>query len=252
MNFRNLIIFPKHLFEEWKTIVDNEQRLSTLDKKMKKIMNMKNLNDDQKWLFYKQQLIRASNILKPIKQKPEKTRSMPNKKIKSNATQTTDLPQPLEEEIFDSENIFDEEEEPLEEIDFNNENKLFFDDDLEHALHEEAQHQLEVKDPRDVVRRDDSLGKAIRVFENPNTGDRVDIEVEPIRQMLYNEDDDDGEINTKPVTIKKSRTKKIHPQVYKYDTRLQLRQALKPKELAQEQFLQKTGTRSTFNWEGLP
>jgi len=43
---------------------ENEQRLSALDKKMKKIMNMRNISDDKKWILYKQQLTKALNIKK--------------------------------------------------------------------------------------------------------------------------------------------------------------------------------------------
>lgn len=302
MSFKSLIIFPKHLFEEWKTIVDNEQRLSTLDKKIKKIMNMKNISDDRKWFLYKHQLMNASKFkLQQQKQKQQTENEKINalniklqqqqqqenekinrlnmklqqqqenekinaQKINKNqirkqqqniATQTIDL-QPNPEEIFETDF-------KLTDFDLNDDEKMFIDDegdqnsrlnkniyneDLEYALHEEAQRQLETKNPNVIVRRNDSLGKDFRIFENKDTGERVDIEVEPIFRKLYNESDDEGE-NKRPSPVKKTRTKRIYPQTYTYATRSQLSKAITPKELAEEKIKLKSGTRSVFEWEGL-
>jgi hypothetical protein len=247
MSFRNLIIFPKHLFNEWKTIVENEQRLSALDKKMKKIMNMRNISDDKKWILYKQQLTKALNIKNKPKQKHMKNERSKQiirneQRIKQQQNVSTFVPNP--EEIFESD-AMDVAEEEEEDNRFAN-IKFIPDETLEIALHEEAQRQLEAEHQQDVVRRDESLGQPYRVFEDRKTGSRVDIV-----KKLYNESDSDKETIIKPEIVKKSRTKKIYPQTYKYDTRLQLRESLKPKQFAEEQILRKIGTPSQFDWEGI-
>ena len=234
---------------------ENEQRLSALDKKMKKIMNMRNISDDKKWILYKQQLTKALNIKNKPKQKHMKNERSKQiirneQRIKQQQNVSTFVPNP--EEIFESDAMDVAEEEEEEEDNRFANIKFIPDETLEIALHEEAQRQLEAEHQQDVVRRDESLGQPYRVFEDRKTGSRVDIEVKPIVKKLYNESDSDEETIIKPEIVKKSRTKKIYPQTYKYDTRLQLRESLKPKQFAEEQILRKKiGTPSQFDWEGI-
>jgi hypothetical protein len=62
--------------------------------------------------------------------------------------------------------------------------KFNFDDELEFEFHKKAQRELESAHPNDVVRKDNTLGKEYRAFEDRQTGDYTIVEVEPIKNRL--------------------------------------------------------------------
>lgn len=60
--FKNLIIVPHSVFNEWRKIVETERKMSNLDKIMRNIMKKKKLSDLEKWNLYKYQLIKYANF----------------------------------------------------------------------------------------------------------------------------------------------------------------------------------------------
>jgi hypothetical protein len=62
--------------------------------------------------------------------------------------------------------------------------KFNFDNELEFELHKEAQRQLGSEHPNDIVRKDNTLGKEYRGFEDRRTGDHTIIEVEHVKDRL--------------------------------------------------------------------
>jgi hypothetical protein len=57
--FKNLIIVPRQIFNEWQS---ERAALSNLDKLMKSIMTKRNLSDTQKWNLYKFNLIKYAQL----------------------------------------------------------------------------------------------------------------------------------------------------------------------------------------------
>lgn len=311
--FKNLLVFPKHLFEKWKKNIEIDQKLSHLDKEMQNIMKRNDLNDYQKWNLYRYQLIKFKrNKKNPIKsaivnnpatftQKKILRASKPTRKTVDSSIQTENdfLPKKIDsetqtapsylhnnsfkEDIFEnvSQEIENYNGQPLFSSSFiePNENELMdfsiqkslnfnpgeeynFDEDLEAEINKIAQKELNAQHPNDIVRRDYSLGKDYRSFDNKLTGENITIDVSPIKKMLnaslYNDsatnernqisDRVSVENNPKPVLKKKSRAIKILEPAITYQLRSQFKKDLPPKLFAEEEIIRKLGKRSQFDW----
>lgn len=64
MNLQRMIVIPSHTFEKWKRVVLHDQKLSSLDKNMKSILNNSKLNDISKWQLYRQNLMNFTNSMR--------------------------------------------------------------------------------------------------------------------------------------------------------------------------------------------
>lgn len=75
-NLQRMIIIPPDIFNKWKHIITEDQKLSELDKSMKKILYNTNINDINKWHQYRENLLKytfskkrdlkLNHLLKPI------------------------------------------------------------------------------------------------------------------------------------------------------------------------------------------
>lgn len=59
-NLQRMIIIPPEVFNKWKHIITEDQKLTDLDKKMKNIIYNNNLNDIDKWYQYRENLLKYS------------------------------------------------------------------------------------------------------------------------------------------------------------------------------------------------
>lgn len=59
-NLQRMIIIPPDVFDKWKHIITEDQKLSQLDKSMKSIINNKNMNEIDKWHQYRENLLKFS------------------------------------------------------------------------------------------------------------------------------------------------------------------------------------------------
>lgn len=59
-HLQRMIVIPPEIFEKFKHIVTEDQKLTELDKKMKTILYDKNLNDINKWHQYRENLMKYS------------------------------------------------------------------------------------------------------------------------------------------------------------------------------------------------
>lgn len=127
-NLQRMIVIPPEIFEKWKHIISEDQKLSILDKKMRDILFNSKLNDINKWYQYRENLlkysfskkgsIKLSHTLKPItSEKSMQTNRIPKKdkaeqtiedfqqknpELSVQSTQTDEYVQPFEDndEVF--------------------------------------------------------------------------------------------------------------------------------------------------------
>jgi hypothetical protein len=158
-------------------------------------------------------------------------------------------------------------------------------EELEMTLHEIAQEELGTRNPNDVRKVNSSMGKSYREFVDRNTNEHIQINVDEAIKKVYKKmnDEENEQFNTSIVdqqqhpprtstpvlkktaerlsdTIdlgeferpppKRRYTKRIHPQIYKYRTRAELRNQLTPKEFAELEVDRKTSkTNKLPNWD---
>lgn len=70
--FQNLVVLPKNVYLEMKREFEYEQKLSELDKKIKKILQKKDISDFDKWNLYNEELLNYANINKIIQKNNDK------------------------------------------------------------------------------------------------------------------------------------------------------------------------------------
>lgn len=59
-NLQRMIVIPPDVFDKWKHIITEDEKLTQLDKKMKNIIYNKHLNDIDKWHQYRENLLKYS------------------------------------------------------------------------------------------------------------------------------------------------------------------------------------------------
>lgn len=96
-NLQRMIVIPPDVFDKWKHIITEDEKLTQLDKKMKNIIYNKNLNDIDKWHQYRENLLKYSfakkgnEVLNHTMKKITSEKSMQTNRIpKLNKKQQTD------------------------------------------------------------------------------------------------------------------------------------------------------------------
>lgn len=242
--FKKYTFIPKTLYNNWETIIDNEKFLSVLDKRIKSVLNLKNLPPNKKWIMYKKELLKYANInrkktednnfsnisdsLKIKNNNIGVDKSMNtdviasrNKSLQTTTTQTMDsstdpitmneiFPH-IKEEVF--ENNYDlnlnDDDENFDEASEASVQILDYDpEEIEVELHKEAQKALRTKRSSDVIKDLKTVNKDYRTFSDRNSGESVDILVDEVIKKLYN-NDHPNPINQTPAKPQSKRSKKL-------------------------------------------